>query len=368
MTGEGRVCFFAERQVGIGSAAAAVEPYVRARPDSTWVDVTYWKKGGLIERLPFARGAASALRGYLQTGSGLRQGPFDALMFLTHNPAVLQPQHLRRTPTLLWMDVTPVQLDSLADTYGHPLDANPATRFVKHALVSHALRTAAVCVAWSEWVRRSLVTDYRVDESRTRVVPPGIDLSRWSMPRRDASAANGGVPRLLFVGGDFRRKGGDVLLEVFRARLRGRCELDIVTRESVPAEEGVRVHHGLTAGSPGLLALYRDASAFVLPTRGDCTPLVVIEAMAMGLPVVSTNLAGIPELVRDGETGHLVSPGDAASLGSALESLLADASRRVAMGLSGRALVEERHDARKTTERLFEHVAAIRRPSASPAS
>jgi glycosyltransferase involved in cell wall biosynthesis len=137
--------------------------------------------------------------------------------------------------------------------------------------------------------------------------------------------------------------------------------LDIVTRDSVPAEEGVRVHRGMTAGSPELLALYRAASVFVLPTRGDCTPIALIEAMAMGLPVVASKLAGIPELVEDERSGHLVAPGEATALGAALESLVADEGARRAMGARARAVVEERHDARKTAERLFELVASIAR-------
>jgi glycosyltransferase involved in cell wall biosynthesis len=288
-------------------------------------------------------------------------------MFLTHNPAVLWPLHVRRTPTLLWMDVTPVQLDALADTYGHPVSGNRAARFVKHALVGRALRTAALCVAWSNWVRRSLVADYDVSEWRTLVVPPGIELSRWKMPQRDPFTGKGGLPRLLFVGGDFRRKGGDVLLEVFRARLRGRCVLDIVTRDPVPAEDGVRVHRRLSAGSPELVALYREASVFVLPTRGDCTPIAVIEAMAMGLPVVASKLAGIPELIEDGRSGHLVTPGEAGALGVALDSLVADDSKRRRMGARGRAIVEARHDARRTTERLFELAESITRQASSRA-
>jgi glycosyltransferase involved in cell wall biosynthesis len=286
----------------------------------------------------------------------LRRGPFDVLVFLTHNPAVFHPGALRRTPTLLWTDVTPAQLDSLADTYGHPVDTSPVTRAVKHALVRRTFHGAALCLGWSEWVRRSLVTDYGVAEAQTGILPPGIDLSRWQVPPRPPPGAGEGLPRLLFVGGDFHRKGGDLLLDVFRSYLRGRCVLDIATRGDVPlqaGEEGVTVHKGLTAGSPALLSLYRAASAFVLPTRGDCSPIVLIEAMAMGLPVVSSAMAGIPEMIEDAASGYLVPVGDGAGLRAALESLLGDADRRRAMGMRGRALAQERFDAAKAAERLF---------------
>ncbi len=356
-----RVCFLAERQVGIGSAAGAIEPHVRARPNAAWTDVTYVKPGGVIERLPFPGRVGGTLRGFLQTGDALRNGHYDALFFLTHNPAVLRQQAIGRTPTLLWTDVTPALLDQQADQYGHPVDGSIAVRAFKKALVQRTFRRAALSVGWSDWARRSFVADYGVSEEKTAVVAPGIDLARFTVPERRASDA---LPRLLFVGGDFARKGGDLLLDVFRSHLRGRCELDIVTRDPVPEHEGVRVHHGLTATSPELLALYQGASAFVLPTRGDCFSIASLEAMAMGLPVVVSGVGGIPEIVDEGVTGYLIEPGNGATLRAALESLLADRSRATELGVRGRARVEERFDARKTADRIFELLATIALPRA----
>ena len=114
-----RFCFLAERQVGIGSAAGALEKYVRDRPGCVWHDVTYVKAGGVIEKIPLPGRVAGTLRGFLQTGAALRGGPFEALFFLTHNPAVLRQQAIGRTPTVLWTDVTPALLDAQAAQYAH---------------------------------------------------------------------------------------------------------------------------------------------------------------------------------------------------------------------------------------------------------
>jgi glycosyltransferase involved in cell wall biosynthesis len=351
-----RFCFLTERQVGIGSAAAAIEPHIRRADNASWTDVTYVRENGWIERLSLPGRIGGTLRGFLQTGEALRRGPYDALFFLTHNPAVMRQWALERTPTLLWTDVTPALLDEQADQYGHRVDSMGAIRAVKRALVRRTFHKAAMCVGWSEWARRSFVADYGVPESRTSVVPPGIDLDRWRMPD---GAPPPGLPRLLFVGGDFARKGGDLLLEVFRSHFRGRAALDIVTRDPVPEEQDVAVHRGLTVASAPLLALYRAASAFVLPTRGDCFSIASIEAMAVGLPVVVSGVGGIPEIVRPGRTGHLVPPGDGQRLAEALKALLADADGARAMGRAGRALVEERFDAAKTAKRLFELMGRI---------
>ena len=349
------VCFLVERQVGIGSAARAIEPHIRARPGVTWVDITYWKERGLIERLPLGS-SGSVLRGFLQARTVLRRARFDALFFLTHNPAVFQQRYLRRTPTVLWTDVTPLQLDAQAHLYGHPTTSASSAQTLKERLVRRTFHRAAMCIGWSEWARASFSRDYGVPDDRTAVVAPGVDLSEWTLPA--SRRLRDGPARLLFVGGDFVRKGGDLLLDVFRAHLRGRCELHLVTRDAVPDEPGVRVYRGLTSGSPQLRQLYADADAFVLPTRGDCFSIATIEAMATGLPVVVSGIAGIPEIVDPQESGYLVAPDDGGSLRTAIEALIADPERCRAMGARGRDLVERHFDSRKTADRIMGLLAA----------
>ena len=356
-----RFCVLAERQVGIGSAAAAIERHLRARSGVAWTDVTYFESGGLLERLPVPRRLSGTLRGYLQSGSALRKGPYDALFFLTHNPAVLRQFEIGRTPTLLWTDVTPALLDAQAEQYEHAVDRFEPLRRLKHGLVRRTFRRAASCVGWSEWARRSFVDDYGVPETRTRVVAPGVDLSRWTQA---AGPDRSELPRVLFVGGNFARKGGDLLLDVFRREFRGRCTLDVVTRDPLPEEDGVRVHHGLSATSPALLELYRKAAIFALPTRGDCFSIASLEAMASGLPVIVSAVGGIADIVEPGESGHLIAPSDGRALAEALRTLISDPGRARAMGTRGRRLVEERFDAKKTADRLFEILTAIARARA----
>lgn len=344
-----RYCFFAERQVGIGSAAAAIEPHLRRLPGSTWTDITYLKQDGLLERLPLPRRVSGVLRGFQQAQGALRHSRFDALFFLTHNPAVFQQHAISRVPTLLWTDVTPSLLDEHAADYEHPLDTSELTRTIKHRLVQRTFRLASLCVGWSEWARRSFTNDYGVSAQKTAVIPPGVDLERFT-PR--ALPTRQGLPRLLFVGGDFQRKGGDLLLDVFRQHLRGRCALDLVTRDDVIAEEGVTVHRNLTADSPELRRLYDEAHAFVLPTRADCFSIASLEAMAKGLPVVVTGVGGIPEIVEDGQSGYLLRGGDGQQLREVIERLLTAPETAVQMGVRGRAIVESRFDARLTAQRI----------------
>ena len=109
-----------------------------------------------------------------------------------------------------------------------------------------------------------------------------------------------------------------------------------------------------------VLEKYRAADIFVLPSviaadgSGDVTPNVVIEAMAMKLPVVSTRSRGIPELVEDGVTGILVPPRDQEALAGAILHLAQDNALRAELGNNGRKRVEERFDIHKNIREFVE--------------
>jgi glycosyltransferase involved in cell wall biosynthesis len=146
------------------------------------------------------------------------------------------------------------------------------------------------------------------------------------------------------------------LLDVFRRRLRGRAELILVTQADLPDEPGVTIYRDVHANSDLLRSLYATSDVFVLPTRGDCFSLVYLEALASGLPIVATRVGGIPDLVREAETGLMVDVDDGKQLGDALESLVSDPAARRVMGDAGRADAERRFDGRENSRRLFEFV------------
>ena len=81
------------------------------------------------------------------------------------------------------------------------------------------------------------MNDYGVPAEKIHVISPGVDLAQWPRvtPDERLAASAGRLPRLLFVGGDFERKGGRLLLDCFERALAGRCELDIVTQTALHA-------------------------------------------------------------------------------------------------------------------------------------
>jgi glycosyltransferase involved in cell wall biosynthesis len=107
----------------------------------------------------------------------------------------------------------------------------------------------------------------------------------------------------------------------------------------------------------------RDCHVFVMPCRRDRTgdmdgiPTVFMEALATARPVVSCAVSGVPELVRDGETGLIVPPDAADALADAVARLAADPALRTRLGSAGRALVEQQHDQDRNARRVVELLA-----------
>jgi len=154
------------------------------------------------------------------------------------------------------------------------------------------------------------------------------------------------------------------------------CHLRLAGRTTSPAyEQTLRdyVHeHGLRTavtflGSldrPALLREYAECAAVVLPSRQENAPMAVIEAMAVGKPVVATRVGGIPDLVLDGETGFLVEAGDTSGVAHTLGRLLSDAQLRARMGARARREASARFRLKEVAHKYREvyYLTAGRRP------
>jgi glycosyltransferase involved in cell wall biosynthesis len=109
----------------------------------------------------------------------------------------------------------------------------------------------------------------------------------------------------------------------------------------------------MSPNSDELKALYHRCDIFCLPTYGDCLPMVLSEAGAAGLPAISTRVAGIPEIIRDHETGRLVAVGDAAALTEVLKELILRPEVRLRQGAQAANVVSRDFDAVQNTSRLL---------------
>jgi len=172
-----------------------------------------------------------------------------------------------------------------------------------------------------------------------------VDTAQWR-PAAASSKAGKNVCDLLFVGGDFARKGGPQLLDWAANTKTTGWRLHLVTPEAVEVHDPrVCVYNDLTANDPRLQALYAQADVFVLPTLADCSSIAAIEALSSGLPVVLGDTGGTGEIVQTGKTGFLIPPRDLSALSRSLETLIADPALRARMGQAGRRDAVERFDA-----------------------
>jgi glycosyltransferase involved in cell wall biosynthesis len=213
---------------------------------------------------------------------------------------------------------------------------------------------------------------------RARVVrvPDGI-----AIPAAPAAPLNGfGRPlRLCVVGAITPDKGqGTAVAALAALRDRGvAAELDLVGRvqdEAMAAalldearKLGIEGRVRVRGETDGIDAVLEGADILLLTSRGEGTPLVLMEALARHTPVVASAVGGVPEIVRDGETGLLVAPGDAGALADAVARLAAEPAAARAMAARGRGHVEARFAMEPCLARLREVVdeaLAARKPRA----
>ena len=219
-------------------------------------------------------------------------------------------------------------------------------RFVDDRLYRTLFRDASVIL-----LSRLLYPDIRkyVPEERVSYCANGVSVPAFVRQ-------SGAAPRILFLSNMIRSKGVSVLVDACRIlKERGipfQCSLVGALSADYPGDslsdeirekglEGCVSYEGPRYGEDKWKA-FSDADVFAFPTfyPDECFPLVVLEAMGVGLPVVTTTEGALPEMIREGENGFLCPKQDPYALADALARLLSDPALRTRMGESGRARYE----------------------------
>ncbi|MHC4847563.1 MAG: glycosyltransferase family 4 protein [Planctomycetota bacterium] len=227
-------------------------------------------------------------------------------------------------------------------------------------------------VAITGFTRDYLVSDYRVPADHVHLVYQGTELDRFrSDPARKAEARRryplpeGAGPVLGCLGSFEERKAQALLLDAVDRVRRNLPDVHLMLVGEGPDEE-------LLKRTVAERDLARNVSFFgftnepeypfelidvtvLASVRKEGLPNVLLESMAMGTPVVSTRLAGTPEVVHEGETGLLVEPGDVGALAGAIERIWSDRAALQRMGAAGRALMEKDFDKIRQFGRFREH-------------
>lgn len=212
-------------------------------------------------------------------------------------------------------------------------------------LLRQVWRRAGAVVANSQGLRSLAVAfDPRFEIS---IIPNGVDEEGFTpQPEKNWKEE----PRLLFTGRLVYQKGLDLLLPALSELKNLPWVLDIVgdgpMRDSLEKETQTlglaeRVHFHGWQDRAALSAFYQKATLFVFPSRHEGMPNAVLEAMAAGLGVIATEIAGNEELVVDGVTGRLVAPESSAALAEALQSVLENKSKLQQYGQASRQRVVE---------------------------
>ncbi len=314
------------------------------RPESTLERVPVLGSSWLVNSARATTERLAALR---------RAGTAADVIVANHvNPVLLANPRWESPPLVLHLDTTPKITASMAEHYLGRRPRHPLLERAKLGIYRRALERPGACIVVSDLVRRSLVEDYHVDGKVISVVPYPVDLGFWS-PRPDDPRRDGAS--VLFVGADLERKGGDIVIRTARHPMFAECRFDVVTRSTIDdLPPNVRVHVDVAPHSERLRRLFAEASIFVLPTRADLSPIVLAEAMAMGLPVVSTDVGAIADLVSDGESGFLVPPNDDESFRARLAELSTSEVLRSEMGAAARRLAALEHDSGRAIERYVD--------------
>ena len=207
-------------------------------------------------------------------------------------------------------------------------------------------------------VARALAAEYKIGPGKAVVIGMGANVDRFGARSVDDRLERYTARRIIFVGIDWRRKGGPELVEAFQ-RLHARypdAHLTIVGCKPPidhPSIEVLgRVPHDQVA------ELMRGASIFCTPSWAEPFGIATVEAARLGLPTVATMTGGFLDTVRDGKTGLLVPPGDVDALEVALDRLLSDSGLCRTMGREAWTWAHQRFAWKNVARRLADVIEA----------
>ena len=244
----------------------------------------------------------------------------------------------------------------------------PGLSMLNRLIKERAWRRADVhLILCTEWMRHFLASS-ALAEKPIHVIPNGVDLARFEhLDRSRVRAALGippGAPVVLFAGNMMLpQKGHRELLSVARRMVAAHPDVRFVLVGSHFREEEETGHPRILVTGPAhpdeMPDWYAAADVFAFPSHVEYAPLVILEAMAAGVPQVATSVGGTPEQVEEGRTGFLVGAGDESALEARIATLLDDEALRRSMGAASRERVERLFTLRQqtaATEAVYEAV------------
>ncbi|MGD9697157.1 MAG: glycosyltransferase [Thermoleophilia bacterium] len=318
---------------------------------------------------------AGALRRALDHGAGGPKSSLWRLFYLAEAGVLLDHcrergiRHVHAHFANVGADVAMLASAMSGGEVGWSYTMHGPTEFadVAHFRLAEKTEEAGFVVCISDYCRSQLMKLVGPEHwDKLEIVHCGIDPARFAPP---AVPRRPGPLRVLCVGRLVPDKGQALLVDAMRLLAERSLDAELILvgdgpdrarlAESVARSGlGGRVTLAGAIGQDRVRDFYADADVFCLPSFAEGVPVVLMEAMAMGLPVVTTNITGVPELVEDGVSGHLVRPARPDQLADAVAGLAADPSLRRRMGEAGRRKVIEEFSTDVVGDRLAAVLAA----------
>lgn len=237
-------------------------------------------------------------------------------------------------PVVIWTDTT---LAGWLETLPAAERSRLPPKNVADGLANEraALERCALVVFWTDWAATAAADHYAKHAGKMRVLPvgPSVECDRDAAAvRRLVARRERDICRLLLVGVGWHRKGADVAVRVAGALVERGIPARLTVVGSMPAEPMPPyvdtvgfIAKASSEGRRRLGELFAAAHFFILPTRHDCSPLVLNEACSYGVPCMASRIAGIPTLVRDGRNGWTLAPDDVQGYCDRIERVFGDA-------------------------------------------
>ncbi|MBW4555243.1 MAG: glycosyltransferase family 4 protein [Trichormus sp. ATA11-4-KO1] len=217
-------------------------------------------------------------------------------------------------PMVLWLDTV---LAALIDIYPYLSNICQETRRNIHLIEQLALDKCSLVIFSSEWSAEKATQIYKLNTNKVHVIPRGANLELQSNRTIEdistlITSRGTDIYKLIFIGVDWNRKGGQIALEVSKElKERGfNNELTIIgdipkNIKNVPdfVKTVGYINKSSNEGKKNFYNLLSDAHFLILPTQADVTPNVLIEANAFGVPCLTTDIAGIPTIIKDDVNG-----------------------------------------------------------------
>jgi len=261
------------------------------------------------------------------------------ILIATNGEASLLPDRMA-SKFLIYGDASHRQLTEL-----YRFERSERKNLRREGIMARLAEHGSRMVGMSRWAADGMARDYRCEAS---LLPPAINTELFR-PREESRAP--GSTRILFVGGDFDRKGGQLLVDALEQL--PDCELHCITKGSVPSHPRLKLIAHQPPDSPEVVRAFQSCDIFCLPTLADCYSHVAIEAQACGLPVLIHPTGGIADITESGRSAAHIEP-TTESIVNAVQALIDDPQRRADLAERGRQRVLEENAYAVHRTRLME--------------